>query len=57
MDDQLPLDIDLYSQFIETVKQEVANADLNLCPVSAREPDASEFLTQEEPMVLFSVSN
>ncbi|MBP3741434.1 MAG: hypothetical protein J6J00_00465 [Treponema sp.] len=57
MDDQLPLDIDLYSQFIETVKQEVENADLNLCPVSAREPDASEFITQDEPMVLFSVSN
>lgn len=57
MNSLISLDIDLYSEFIEKVKQDVENSNLNLCPIGSREVDSSEFMVPEVTEVYFSVSN
>ena len=54
MDEKIPLDLDLYSNFINQVK---AETDVSLCPITLREPDSSVFIVPEQTTVLFSVSN
>ena len=53
MDGLISLDIDLYTEFIQTVKQDVVNANLNLCPISSREVDSSEFIVPEITEIYF----
>lgn len=57
MDEILPLDFTIYSQFVDTVKEKVKDEGLDLCPVTAREPDASDFQVADSSEILFSVSN
>ncbi|MCQ2976342.1 MAG: hypothetical protein MJ211_16190 [Bacteroidales bacterium] len=57
MDEMLPLDFTIYSQFVDTVKEKVKDEGLDLCPVTAREPDASDFQVADSSEILFSVSN